>query len=392
MMTKPRTGTLTERSTGVWRLQATSDPDAVTGETRRISRAFRGTKSEATSALQRFVTECGAGLQAGSVVTVAVLLEQFITTATLAPTTRQDWQSVVNRHLLPEVGHIALHRLTARDCDHLYRRMALAGLGPSRVRNAHVVLHRAVAQAVRWGWLVRNPVSDATRPEVPRVAVDPPDAGDVRRLLVLARETDPELGCWLDVAAATGARRGEICALRWSDIDLGRQTVRIERSVSATKQHGVFIKTTKTDRFRLVSITDQATQSLIAQRLRAEQSADETSTVQRSGLVFASESNHALPWRPELVTRRWERLRRRAGLEHIKLHGLRHFVATELLTAGIDIRTVANRLGHARTSTTLDIYWAWVPARDRQAADHLQRILTTPPPQPADAFESLAIP
>ena len=92
------------------------------------------------------------------------------------------------------------------------------------------------------------------------------------------------------------------------------------------------------------------------------------------------------------MTRRWERLRRRAGLEHIKLHGLRHFVATELLTAGIDIRTVANRLGHARTSTTLDIYWAWVPARDRQAADHLQRILTTPPPQPADAFESLTIP
>ena len=148
---EPRTGTLTERTAGVWRLQATSDPDAVTGETRRISRAFRGTKSEATSALQRFVTECGAGLQAGSVVTVAVLLEQFMTTATVAPTTRQDWQNVVNRHLLPEVDHIALHQLTARDCDHLHRRMALAGLGPSRVRNAHVILHRAVAQAVRWG-------------------------------------------------------------------------------------------------------------------------------------------------------------------------------------------------------------------------------------------------
>ncbi|MEO6654188.1 MAG: tyrosine-type recombinase/integrase [Ilumatobacteraceae bacterium] len=79
------------------------------------------------------------------------------------------------------------------------------------------------------------------------------------------------------------------------------------------------------------------------------------------------------------MTRRWERLRRSAGLGHVKLHGLRHFVATELLTAGIDVRTVANRLGHARTSTTLDIYWAWVPARDRQAADHLQRILAPPP-------------
>ena len=59
----------------------------------------------------------------------------------------------------------------------------------------------------------------------------------------------------------------------------------------------------------------------------------------------------------------------------MKIHGLRHFVATELLTAGIDVRTVANRLGHARTSTTLDIYWAWVPASDRDAAEHLQVVL-----------------
>jgi integrase len=59
----------------------------------------------------------------------------------------------------------------------------------------------------------------------------------------------------------------------------------------------------------------------------------------------------------------------------MRIHDLRHFVATELLTAGIDVRTVANRLGHARTSTTLDIYWAWVPARDRDAAHHIEAIL-----------------
>jgi integrase len=58
-------------------------------------------------------------------------------------------------------------------------------------------------------------------------------------------------------------------------------------------------------------------------------------------------------------------------------HDIPHFVATELLTAGIDLRMVANRLGHARTSTTLDIYWAWVPARDRDAADHLGALLAS---------------
>ncbi len=287
-------------------------------------------------------------------------------TATLAPTTRSDWDSVVRRHLIPELGAIPLWKLTARDCDRLYHRMAAEGLGPSRVRCAHVVLHRAVALAVRWGWLGRNPVSDATRPEVPRATVVPPDAVQVRRLLAVAREHDPELACWLDVTAATGARRGEVCGLRWSDVDLDAATVRIERSVSATKQNGVFTKTTKTDRFRLVSLTAQAVASLIDHLERAEAAAAASGRLfDRSDLVFTSDPECQRPWRPELVTRRWERLRKRAGLEHVKTHGLRHFVATELLTAGIDVRTVANRLGHARTSTTLDIYWAWVPARDR---------------------------
>lgn len=367
---------MSERSPGVWRLQVTSEPDAVTGRTRRLSRTFRGTRSEAKRALQRLVVEAGAGLQGGSDVTVGVLLEQFMTTATLAPTTRSDWDSVVHRHLVPELGGIPLWKLTARDCDRLYHRMALEGLGPSRVRCAHVVLHRAVAQAVRWGWLARNPVSDATRPEVPRATIVPPDAEQVRALLDAARDSDPALACWLDVAAATGARRGEVCGLRWSDIDLGASTVRIERSVSATKHEGVFIKTTKTDRFRLVSLTAQAVASL-TERLQRAQDASATSgrSFDRSDLVFTNDPDGQRPWRPELVTRRWERLRKQTGLEHVKIHGLRHFVATELLTAGIDVRTVSNRLGHARTSTTLDIYWAWVPARDRDAAMHLDAVL-----------------
>jgi len=80
-------------------------------------------------------------------------------------------------------------------------------------------LHRAVAQAVRWGRIPRNPVSSATRPEVPRSTVTPPNIDEVRALLALAQKTDPKLSCWLDIATGSGARRGEVCALRWSDID-----------------------------------------------------------------------------------------------------------------------------------------------------------------------------
>jgi integrase len=242
--------------------------------------------------------------------------------ATLGPTTRADWLSVTERHLKPALGEMPLWRLTSRDCDQLYARMKSTGLGQSRVRCAHVVLHRAVAQAVRCGWLALNPVSNAKRPPVARVTVTPPGVDDVRIALAASHKADPER-CWLKVAIASGARRGEVCALRWCDVDLDKRFVRIERSVSATSSAGIVIKSTKTGKPRVVSLTTQAVDALLERRDDAAQAAS---------------------------------------------------------TAGIDLRTVANRLGHARTSTTLDIYWGFVPARDRDAADHLDALLESEPP------------
>ncbi|MHB8330502.1 MAG: tyrosine-type recombinase/integrase [Acidimicrobiales bacterium] len=248
-------------------------PDLVTGERRRLSRTVRGTRSDAREALQRLVVEAGAGLYGGGRVTVGDLWDQFMDLATLGPSTREDWRSMAARHLKPALGNIPLWKLTARDCDQLYARMAAAGLGPSRVRCAHVVLHCAFAQAVRWGWLARNPVSAATRPSVPKVIITPPGIDAIRAVLVAARKTDPALWCWLQVAVATGARRGEVCALRWCDLDLASRIVHIERSVSATASAGVVIKSTKTGRSRVVSLTTQAAQALTERRAAAMQEA-----------------------------------------------------------------------------------------------------------------------
>lgn len=218
-------------------------------------------------------------------------------------------------------------------------------------------------------------MSAATRPSVPRTVIQPPTTPQVRAVLALAAETDDELSCWLQVAVATGARRGEICALRWGDIDFDDRTVRIERSVSATRAEGLIVKTTKTGGVRRVSLAAQAIAALSAHHTRRAAAAAEDATVDTGQYVFTSDPSGTRPWRPELVTRRWERIRGTAGLAGVRVHDLRHYVATELLTAGIDARTVAHRLGHARTSTTLDRYWAWVPAGDRDAASYLELLL-----------------
>jgi integrase len=260
---------MVERSPGRWRLQVAADPDLITGERRPLSRTISGTRTEAKEALQRLVVEAGAGLHGGGQVDVGDLLDQFMASAALGALTREDWECVIERHLRPALGTLPLWKLTARHCDQLYARMAAAGLGPSRVRCAHVVLHRAVAQAVRWGWLARNAVSSATRPLVPKVAITPPAIDAVRLALATAAKADPTLWCWLHVTVATGARRGEVCALRWRDVDLDERIVRIERSVSATARSGVVIKSTKTGRSRVVSLTAQAVEALAQCRFSA---------------------------------------------------------------------------------------------------------------------------
>jgi integrase len=201
---------------------------------------------------------------------VATLLDAYMNTATLAATARADWQSLLDRHVIDDIGTIPLSRLRARDCDEFHSRLRETGLGPSRVRCAHVVLHRAVAQAVRWGWLTHNVVTAATRPEVPRVNIRPPDAQRVRAAVAYFEANHRPFACWLHVALATGARRGEVCALRWSDIDFDARTVRIERSVSVIKGTGVSFKTTKTGNVRLVTLTTQAIEALREHFARAE--------------------------------------------------------------------------------------------------------------------------
>jgi integrase len=169
--------------------------------------------------------------------------------------------------------------------------------------------------------------------------------------------------------------------LRWSDIDFAAPSVRIERALAAARGAGVYVKTTKTGGVRHVSITALARDVLAARLEQAQLSAAANGTPQPlpSDFIFSTARSGALPMRPEFLTRRWHRLRATANSPAVRLHELRHCVATELLTAGFDVRTVANRLGHARTSTTMDIYWAFVPARDRDAADHLDAILTAGP-------------
>lgn len=363
-------GSITRRGKA-WRITVDAGPDPVTGKRRQIRRTVHGTKSDATDALNALIAEHRAGITRGHDATVGELLDRWFATAKLAPSTRADRRSAL-RHVPPGVRSMPVWRLRAHDLDAMYGHLLEQGLQPARIRTVHSVLRTALHQAVRWQWIARNPALDASPPPVRRVPIKPPSPEQVRALLDAA---DGQLAVYLRLSAHLGARRGEVCALQWGDIDLEQRQVTIRRAWSdGGKGVGLVLKSTKTDRERTVALDSHAAAMLRSWRVECGRVALELGT-SPGPWVFAADPLGVAAVRPDAMTHRFEALRAQLGLQHVRLHDLRHFVATTLLAAGVDPRTVSGRLGHARTSTTLDIYAAFVPARDQDAADVLGRLL-----------------
>jgi integrase len=242
-------------------------------------------------------------------------------------------------------------------------------LSPATVQHVHRLLHQILGQGVKWGWLVANPAGNATPPRVPKPQLDVPDADDVLLLLGRAEELDPELATLLRLAAVTGARRGELCALRWNDVDLVAGALVISRAVVGRTNGKLVERQTKTGNKRRIALDPGTVDSLARHRNFCEARAEKSDVVlSDTAFVFSSTVDGRKAWRPDRVTLALGRVREKLGVSAGTLLSLRHFAATQLLAAGVDIRTVAGRLGHAQPSTTLNRYTEWMQARDQQAA------------------------
>jgi integrase len=236
--------------------------------------------------------------------------------------------------------------------------------------------HRALSQAVRWDWIWLNPASNATPPRVAPAEIRPPTPDQVTALLQWARREDPALYCFLRVAVSTGARRSQLLALRWGDVDAERSALAFSRAL-VEGPDGPELRSTKTRRTYRVELDPETLEVLMAHRSSAKARARRVGAdLAANAFVFSSRPDGAKPWLPNWVTKRFIAARNTAGLAHFRLHDLRHFMATEMLVAGVPIATVSQRLGHARASTTLNVYAHSVPGGDRKAAETLAAILT----------------
>ncbi|MGH8897256.1 MAG: site-specific integrase [Egibacteraceae bacterium] len=188
---------------------------------------------------------------------------------------------------------------------------------------------------------------------------------------------DPDLGALLWLAMITGARRGELCGLRWSHVHLEDGYVLIARSfVHRGRERRE--KDTKTHQSRRVALDKVTAEILGEHRARCEERASACEAgVRPDGYVFSSAVDGRDPVLPDSLTQRIQRLSSRLGV-HVTLRGLRHYAATQMLTRGVDLRTAAGRLGHGDGTTTLRVYTHFLPAPDQRAAEILAGIVPRP--------------
>jgi integrase len=307
----------------------------------------------------------------------------------------------IDARIRPALGDIRLDRLEPDVIDAAYRQWLAEGLSPATVHKYHSILSAACRQAVKWGWIDRAPTERCSPPSPERHQMLVPTPERLTQLLRAAEEHDPVLAATVALAALTGARRGELVALRWSDIDLAIGKVRIARSltVSRGEQH---TGPTKTHQARDLALDEVAVRVLRSHwEYMTDLSERADSPLVADPYVFSYNANGARPVNPDTFTHRFTKWCRKMEEPAIKklqksqpsatrddlppgerwdyrFHDLRHFSVTTLIAAGVDIRTVAERHGHARATMTLDRYAHALPERDRAAAGVLGLALSRP--------------
>jgi integrase len=288
---------------------------------------------------------------------------------------------VTGEHDCDEVRH---NRVRAHDCAAARCRVAgclphqCVPMSPSTVRQIHAVISGALNSAVRWDWIPSNPASVAKKPRQANPQPKPPTAEQAARIVETAWAQDEDWGMLVWLAVMTGARRGELLALRWPDVHWEAQILEIRRSFTLRSGQAIE-KDTKTHQMRRVALDETTVELLAEHRQRVQDRAAALDlTTPDDAFVFSYEPDHSRPCNPDSVGHRYVKMCVGLGIE-THLHALRHYSATEMISSGIDVRTVAGRLGHGGGGvTTLRVYAAWVAESDKRAAQLLSGRMVRP--------------
>lgn len=365
-----------------WRVREYVGPHPLTGRPRQASRVFTANGERAA---RRKMHSIVAQLQATA---NAEYAERAKTAGSIGQLV-DDWMAVKERTLSPSTliayqrharaikrrfGHIKATELTGRMIDDWYADIAAK---PGATAKTVEVAHRHLRAVLRFGYKRGDVPMPATDQATPGAAVEfqiePPTASAVAAVLTRLPVEQP----WAraaSLAATLGCRRGEILGLRWDDWHGDEFTIR--HSITELKGGGVHVGPPKGKRIRDVPVLPPAAAVLIQQRLWLEGTGIESPWVFPD---LAADPSGLTPRRPDWLSKTWIAKRDSLGASGWRLHDLRHAYATTLLDNGTPINVVQSWLGHAKASTTMDIYGHSDRAGEATGREVLRRALSPPP-------------
>jgi integrase len=356
---------------GVWRLRVVDRYDRE-GRPHQLSRTVSGTKRQAESALAAFVSEVDRGTAptSGGLMLGAYLTDQWLPhiKANREPTTYETHKGKVEKIKASTLGHVRLDKLTPRHFDAAYNEWGET-LMPGTVKTMAVTISAALEQAVKWGLLSTNKAKFATVPRVPQRKSTMPTLKEIGTLIDVAEKKDPILAVTIALAARTGMRRGELCGIRWCDIDVHRMTINVETAAKRITGK-TYTGDTKTHRARIFIIDPALSEILKTHRdrmTRIGKGAD-------NDFLFTWRTGHDQPVNPDAMSMRFDRVAKAAGVK-CRLHDLRHAVASHLLSNGVDVVTASRRVGMT-PKTMLATYAHGLEEADRTAAGIMDGLLT----------------
>jgi len=393
-------------------------------------------EDEAQRILNRFRVQVDEQRNARTRGVFRVAVEEWLKVHEIEDTTHETYTGYARRHILPALGDTPVSKITAQVLERFYAelrrcrarcdgrpaiqhrvngphecrtvkhrrprgRVPAAGYPPhdcaekgcqvvecpphvckplakATILKIHFIIQGALAAAVRWEWISTNAAEVAKKPQQPTPQPKPPTAEQAARIIEAAWEQDKDWATLVWLVMVTGVRRAELLALRWSDVDLAGGTVSISRNYVRANRKGRE-KDTKTHQMRRVSLDPATVEVLTEHRQRYDDLAKAVGIKPADdAFLFSHEPARDRPYDPSAVSHRYARMCAAISVDS-HLHALRHYSATELITAGVDLRTVAGRLGHGGGGvTTLRVYAAWVGESDRRAAEILGGRMTRP--------------
>jgi len=291
------------------------------------------------------------------------------------PVTWENYARNVRLHIAPALGKVKLAKLQPHHVQALYDEKRLH-LSPATVQLIHGVLSSALQQALMWRLVRENVAAPTKRPKMRREEIKPLSADEAKRLLAAASEAGDRHEALYVLALTTGARIGELAALRWTDLDLEAGTLRIERTRSAAKDGPTFT-TPKGGKARNAHLTPRALEAL--RRHRAGQNEMRLAAGvlwEGNDLIFPTRTGGVM--RPSTLTDdHFKPLLERAGLPRsVRFHDLRLTAATLLLSRGVHPKLVQELLGHSSIAMTLDRYSHWIPSMGEQTAAAMEAALS----------------